>query len=79
MVDLPSPHHARTKVLSVHRLRRTARQRERELTVSLAHRSNRGERLMLEASGVPQWARGVRVEKAGLLQWAVVATERANR
>lgn len=74
-----------TYIVSVHPFRRTARQRERQLQASLdlahsypapptnpvvAHTLDR-----LHEAGIPAWARGVRVEKAGLFQWAVVATE----
>jgi hypothetical protein len=57
-----------TKVISVHPFRRTARRRERELQAIL----DLGQGHNLE--GVPIWARGVRVEKAGALSYCVVAT-----
>lgn len=56
-----------TKVLSVHRLRRTARAEERRLTNCI---------LYGYPTELPYWAKGVRVEKAGLFQWAVVATSK---
>jgi hypothetical protein len=64
----------RTHVISVHWLRRTARARERIITEQLARRSKAvpGTFVVL---GLPIWAHGVRVEKAGRFQWAVVATE----
>lgn len=85
----------RTKVLSVHRLRRAARKRERQLQVALEMRAQLagGARLRIpdvaapanvdpasvDIIPAPAWARGVRVEKAGLFQWAVVATSRRGR
>jgi hypothetical protein len=62
-------------ILSVHFLRRRARSRERYLQPLLELRANTGRALPPGAGDVPVWARGVRVEKAGLFQWAVVATE----
>lgn len=69
----------RTKVLSTHFLRRAARRREREIEAALRSRHDE-EGMLVEGEArllrdVPDWARGVRVEKAGPLQWAVVATE----
>lgn len=66
----------RTQVLSVHTFRRTARHEERRLQAVL------GSPLMaFSAQGipVPQWASGVRVEKAGLFSWSVTATEWEGR
>jgi hypothetical protein len=87
----------RTKTVSVHRLRRTAQAREREIQRILdvateiqrirdvATAAGRDYQvrddhpewppLNLGDFSVPGWARGVRVEKAGLFQWTVVATE----
>ena len=78
----------RTHTLSVHRLRRTARGRERDLQAHLdalleSRVQTNGPTITLYAGGrpveVPTWARGVRVEKTGLLQWTVVATEHRGR
>lgn len=77
----------RTHTLSVHRLRRTARKRERKLQLvldqDLAPRSIDGRRRSTyvdgDVIGMPGWTEGVRVEKAGMLQWAVVATEHHGR
>jgi hypothetical protein len=79
----------RTKVLSVHRLRRAAREHERRLQDAFAEmehsgiRVTYGEVLVLPgipapSNRVPAWACGVRVEKAGRFSWAVVATEHAG-
>lgn len=70
----------RTKVLSAHKFRRVARREERRLTESLAEavQHYRGYEWPAE-HGAPSWAHGFRVEKAGLFQWAVVATEHAGR
>lgn len=59
-------------LLSVHRLRRSARKRERELQAWLDGETDeisfeRGEQF-------PVWAHGVRVVKVGLFQWVVYAT-----
>lgn len=67
----------RTHVISTHFTRRKARQVERLVQNSL----DMGEH---EPNGmadpqIPLWAKGARVEKAGLLQWAVVATESKGR
>lgn len=86
------PDHARTRdrtqTVSVHRLRRTARRRERKLQAELdallasPHQTN-GSTITVYVDGkpvkLPTWARGVRVEKAGLLQWTIVATEHVGR
>lgn len=72
----------KTKVISVHFLRRRARAIERELQRDLDNRQGigwRDVRADLEAAGVPPWANGVRVEKAGPFQWAVVATSDRGR
>lgn len=60
-----------TKVLSVHKLRRRARAKERRLQAILNR--NPSAAALIDA-GLPIWAEGVRVEKAGPFQWAVVAT-----
>lgn len=65
----------RTKVLSVHFLRRVARHRERDIQAFLRHGGAFGEPWR---DDLPRWTRGVRVEKAGPFQWAVVATEHAG-
>jgi hypothetical protein len=64
-----------TKVLSVHKLRFMARLRERRIQgiLNATGYDRDWDRRKLE---VPGWARGVRVEKAGRFQWAVVATTR---
>jgi hypothetical protein len=73
-----------TEVLSVHFLRRVARAREREIQGALDAvfagtggyaLSRSGDHPVLARFEVPPWTSGVRIEKAGLLQWAVVATE----
>jgi hypothetical protein len=70
----------RTQVLSVHKLRRTARKQEREWQKLLEHYGTLpARRVDSEANGLPAWARGVRVEKAGPFQWAVVATGHRGR
>lgn len=68
-----------TQVLSVHRLRRTARRRERGLQQILASRqrfapASSDETIDTPYGNLPLWARGVRVEHAGPFQYAVVAT-----
>lgn len=74
-----------TKVISVHHVRRVARSRERTLQAALdfggpdAVRRFGVQTDLATAAGWPVWARGVRVEKAGLFQWAVVATEGRGR
>jgi hypothetical protein len=57
-----------TKILSVHKLRRNARREERRLTNVINFK--------LPNDDLPYWAKGVRVEKAGPFQHAVVATSR---
>lgn len=57
--------------------RAKARRREHVFQGSLDYWARTGdtfERLALEKKGVPPWARGVRVERAGLFQWVLVAT-----
>lgn len=76
-----------TRVLTVHRLRRTARRLERRLQADLnsgairpihfhtdeAYRIyDRGD--LLATVNIPRWMCGVRVERAGFFQWTVVAT-----
>ena len=77
----------RTQTVSTHKFRRTAQDRERDLTKVLNSaqeiiQSNPDEpqvaaaiRQLLQANGIPEWARGVRVEKAGMFSYSVVATE----
>lgn len=64
----------RTKIVSTHFLRRSARKRERAIQEALRLREQ-----VQNPMDLPLWARGVRVEKAGPLQWAVVLTERRGR
>ncbi len=63
-----------TQIISVHPFRRVARYQERKLQTWLD-----GDRGGLRPEGLPIWANGVRVEKAGKFQWAVVATSKAGR
>jgi hypothetical protein len=81
-------HRERTKALTVHRVRRTARREERRLQDELAKRErggvSRASRPLVtvyDADGnlVPDWAKGARVEKIGLFQFAVIATESRGR
>lgn len=58
---------SRTHIVSVHFLRRTARERERQIQRELNYHHR--------FPDLPDWAHGVRVEKAGPFQWAVVLTE----
>jgi len=68
------------RILFVSHLRRRARAVERELQAAIDE-DRGGEGLspanfrLLSSYRVPDWARGVRVERAGWLSWAVVATE----
>ncbi len=65
--------HQRTAIVSVHRTRRAARRQERHVQACLDS-GLRGARL--DGFGlVPEWARGVRVEKAGFFQFVVNLTE----
>lgn len=66
-----------TEILSVHAFRRVARERERELQglLDLSTDGSPASDIVLRDAGVPGWARGVRVQRAGLFQHAVVATE----
>jgi len=77
----------KTKVLSTHYFRRKAREEERDIqrTLDIAYgviQKNPekgvidGIGRLLEANGIPGWARGVRVDKHGWAQWDVVATEK---
>lgn len=83
---------ARTKVISIHTLRRAARKKERALTEGVESMVRLGVSVQLEPDGtyrlpaygaprdpIPGWAQGFRVEKAGRFSWAVVATERRGR
>lgn len=70
----------RTQAVSVHKLRRVARKRERMLQQVLAARTHfapagSNDTQDTPYGPLPLWARGVRVEKAGAFQWAVVLTE----
>jgi hypothetical protein len=74
----------RTRTLSVHRLRRTARANERTVQAALRLRRLRTTWSPFEQPTItlwrggpelPSWACGVRVEKAGRFQWSVIATE----
>lgn len=65
-----------TTILSVHRFRRVARRREREVQAWLDAR--RGYWLP-EGPDIPVWVHGARVERAGLLQYAVVGTDVKGR
>lgn len=72
----------RTHIVSVHAFRRVARHQERELQRWLEFTRTAGDghlEARLEARDLPAWVRGVRVEKAGRFQWAVVATEKVGR
>ena len=73
---MSTTHRRRTTVLSVHRLRIAARIRERELQ---HHLDRREPHIKVDGMPVPSWVRGVRVEKAGRFQWAVVGTEWEGR
>jgi hypothetical protein len=53
-------------IIAVTPFRRRARTMEREIQHALDTH---------QPTSLPDWVHGVRVEKAGLLQWAVVATE----
>jgi hypothetical protein len=72
----------RTEAVSVHKLRRAARKRERELQryLSISGWYVEGgptddEAKGLQPYGLPIWARGVRVERIGPFCFAVIATE----
>ncbi len=62
----------KTEAVSVHKFRRTARKRERVLQGALHY----GYPSQLPSAGLPEWAHGVRVEKAGRFCWVVIATEK---
>jgi hypothetical protein len=64
----------RTVILSVHKFRRTARKRERELQALLTEYAGDEIRDLLKGYVIPAWARGVRVDKAGPFQWVVIAS-----
>jgi len=61
----------KTSVASVHVFRRAARKKERQLQAWLDRNPSSKDKF---DSAVPDWAQGVRVEKAGFFQWAVVYT-----
>lgn len=64
-------------IISVHKFRRVARSRERELQAQLDVAIEIGGKTLeqeLRTYGLPSWTRGVKVEKAGPFQHAVVAT-----
>lgn len=70
----------RTEIVSVHRLRRKAREHERAIQEAIGlvedHLDTDGTiYLWLRHNGVPSWARGARVRRAGFLQHTVEATE----
>lgn len=71
------------KVISIHKSRRKARQRERELQRLLNLRyetpDHASANAALSIARVPRWAQGVRVDHAGLLQYVVVATVSRGR
>lgn len=65
-------------ILYVTPFRRLARRREREIQQLLDDRGltqSEGAANELLDKGVPPWAKGVKVVKAGRFSWAVVATE----
>lgn len=67
---------SRTHVVSVHPFRRVARKRERAIQAWLDEgRPLRAGVIPDEHQRIPEWANGARVERAGLLQHAVIATE----
>lgn len=66
----------RTQVLSVHKFRRTARRKERAITADLERSAHTPIWTTALLAELPNWASGVRVEKAGVFSWCVVATER---
>ena len=63
------------RIVSVHKFRRTARKRERELQAQIEEFQRLGylEKFLFD-NALPNWTRGVKVEKAGWFQWTVVAT-----
>lgn len=69
-------------IVSVHKFRRAARKREREIQHSLdvvgTYDPNKTvvslEKAALHEANVPSWAKGVKVVRAGLFQHALVAT-----
>ena len=71
-----------TEIISVHPFRWRARKREQRLQASLGVLHNTGysrgareaEREALRAEGVPGWAMGVRVRRAGPFQHVVEVT-----
>ncbi len=77
------------EVLSVHKTRRAARRREREIQAALdgmraggisVPAGPDGETFRLPQIGAPDvalplWTEGVRVQKAGAFQWVVVARD----
>lgn len=67
----------RTETVSVHRLRRSARRREHTIQKILDSYGSDPRPAIYTEDGllVPAWAHGVRVEKAGVLQFSLVATE----
>ncbi len=74
-------HAMRTEAVSVNWFRRTARKREREIQQLLSQNADPAswrvwETVLRRDLGVPEWARGVRVERIGPLCWAVIATEK---
>ena len=65
----------KTEIISVHPFRRSARKHERDLQAVID--ATEGYHHRDEA--IPEWAKGVRVRKAGFFQWAVEATENRGR
>lgn len=67
------------EVISVHKTRREARKRERQVQMVLdqayADDADPVALLALQTVGIPRWARGVRVQRAGFRQHEVRATE----
>lgn len=72
----------KTQIISVHPLRFDARRKERRLQALLdlvdtpSRTIRQKEFHELHQAGVPSWAHGVRVRKAGHFQHVVEATER---
>jgi len=66
-----------SEIVSVHKVRFMARRKERELQERIEVAAGIGGKVLdqeLRAVGLPPWTRGVKVEKAGAFQFAVVAT-----
>lgn len=65
----------RTQVLSVHKFRRVARRKERAITAELERSAHTPVWTTALLAELPNWARGVRVDKAGAFCWVCIATE----